>query len=280
VLHKSHFLRVHHALTVTSTGLADAPDAGLSSLVGSPQTVAPAASAANGTATPPDLNIPGPATAMPLPTAGSPRSMVHGPWLAAGVQTIWQAGPEPALVLQGPSLDHRREPTWTGPDVRWVLDAVLADLVTDADRSCGEPVDGRSGVPGLPGDVDDCTEPERIPRHRIDPAGFARPVELPPRVRPVERGLIRMDSISDASLDEVAAAAVGSSVRLPVPADPIARPEPPPEPGKDLARLAATVIVAGSWGHRARFRAVTSRQAGRPRDRQDSQSTIPRRARS
>jgi hypothetical protein len=78
-----------------------------------------------------------------------------------------------------------------------------------------------------------------------------------------------MDSISDALLDELIAAAVESPGRLAVPADPIARPETPPEPGKDLAKLAATLIVAGSWGYRARFRGVTSRPAGRRRGRKE-----------
>jgi hypothetical protein len=78
-----------------------------------------------------------------------------------------------------------------------------------------------------------------------------------------------MDSISDALLDELAAAAVGLACRLPVPTDSIARPETPQEPDNGLAKLAATLIVAGSWVHRGRFRGVTSWAAGRPRYRKD-----------
>jgi hypothetical protein len=72
-------------------------------------------------------------------------------------------------------------------------------------------------------------------------------------------------------LDELAAAAVGSLGRLAVPTDPFARPETPQEPGKGLAKWAATLIVAGSWGHRARSRGVTRRPAGRPRERKESE---------
>jgi hypothetical protein len=80
-----------------------------------------------------------------------------------------------------------------------------------------------------------------------------------------------MDTMSDRWLDEVAAAVVRSAGRVAVPADPIARSETPPGPGAGLARLAATLVVAGSWGHRPRFRRVTSRQAGRPRERKESE---------
>jgi hypothetical protein len=152
-----------------------------------------------------------------------------------------------------------------------VFDSVLADLVTDADRSRGADADRTRGERSLPGagEVQDAAELERIPPDRIEPTGVARPVELPPRVRSVERDLIRMGSISDAVLDELAAAVVGSPGRRAVPADPIARPETPQEAGKSLAKWAATLIVAGSWGHRARFRGATSRPAGRPRHRKE-----------
>jgi hypothetical protein len=80
-----------------------------------------------------------------------------------------------------------------------------------------------------------------------------------------------MDAISDAMLDELAAAAVGSPGRRAVPADPIARPETPQEPGAGRETLAATLIGAGSWVHRARFRGVTSRPVGRLRERKESE---------
>jgi hypothetical protein len=79
-----------------------------------------------------------------------------------------------------------------------------------------------------------------------------------------------MDAMSDAMLDDLAAAVVGWPGRPAVPADPIARPEASREPAEGLARLAATLIVAGSWSHRARFRGATRRQAGRPRYRKRS----------
>jgi hypothetical protein len=158
----------------------------------------------------------------------------------------------------------------TGPDADHRLDSVLADLVADADRSRGDAADGTSGVRGRPGagGVGDGTTPERIPLDRIDPTESARPAaaEPPLRVRPVERGPLGMDAISDSVLDELAVAVVGSPGRLAA-ADPIARPETPREPGKGLAKWAATLIVAGSWGQRARFQGVTIRLAGRPRRR-------------
>jgi hypothetical protein len=192
---------------------------------------------------------------------------------ASGVPTSLPVGPEPTLVIEGPEHDNGRDRGLTRPDAGEVLDAMLTDVVTDADQSLGEEADRNSGVPGLPGagGVKDATELERIPPERIDPTGVARPVEPPPRDRSFERGLIRMDAISDAMLDELAAAVLGSPGRLAVPADPIARPETHQEPGKGLAKWAATLIVAGSWGHRTRSRGVTSRPVGRPGYRKESE---------
>jgi hypothetical protein len=68
-----------------------------------------------------------------------------------------------------------------------------------------------------------------------------------------------MGALSDAVLDELAAAVVGSPRRLDVRSDPIARPETAQQPGTSLTKLAATLIVAGSWGYRARSRGVASR---------------------
>jgi hypothetical protein len=80
-----------------------------------------------------------------------------------------------------------------------------------------------------------------------------------------------MDAMSDSVLDELVAAAVGWSGVMAVPVDPVARPAAPPEPGAGLAKLAATLIVAGSWGHRGRFRDITRARgpARRPRYRKD-----------
>jgi hypothetical protein len=72
-------------------------------------------------------------------------------------------------------------------------------------------------------------------------------------------------------LDELSAEVAGWPGRTAVPADPIARPETPQVPGKGLAKWAAALVVAGSWGHRARFRCVTIRPAGRPRERKETE---------
>jgi hypothetical protein len=208
----------------------------------------------------------------PGPVLGSQLSVLSShPLLAAGVPTGLPAGPEASLVVQGPAHETRRDLSSTGPDADHVLDAALADLVTDADPSRGERADGSSGVRSLPGPaaVEDGTTPERIPPGRIDPTEFVRPAELPRRVPPADRGLMRMDSISEAWLDALAAAAAGLPGRPTVHADPIARAGSPQEPDEGLVKLAATLIVAGSWGYRALSRGAVSRRAGRPRDRKD-----------
>jgi hypothetical protein len=223
-------------------------------------------------AAPVAVGIPGSAGFMPLPSPSGQWPAVSGQGPTAGVPASLPVGPEPALVIEGPDRDHGRELSLTRPDEGRVFDSVLADLVAGADRSRGDEADGTSGGRGMPeaGGVEDGPAPERIPPDRIPPAGFARPVEFPIRIRPVERGPIGRDAISDSVLDELAAAAVGATGRRAVPADPIARSETPQEPGKGLAQWAATLIVAGSWSRRARFRGVSSRQAGRPRDREES----------
>jgi hypothetical protein len=212
---------------------------------------------------------------MSLPHAGTG---VGDQWTAVGGQWPATAGPlgcavglEPTLVVQGPDHDEGRELSSIGPEAGRVLDSALADLVTDADKPRGEDADGTSGVRVLPGarDVPDGTAPQQIRFHRIDPTEFSRPLVLLPRVQPIEPDLIGMDSIPDALTDERAAAAFGSAGRLAVPVDPAARPAAPAEPGAGLAKLAATLIVAGSWGHRGRFRGVMSRPSGKLRCRKD-----------
>jgi hypothetical protein len=216
--------------------------------------------------------VPRLAAVMPLPSSSSGQwSEVRDQWPTAGVPANWQSGLVTTLVVQGLDDDHGRELSLTGPEAVRVLDSALADLVTDADQSQGEDVDGTSGVRVLPGagDVEDGTAPQQIRFHWINPTEFSRPLGLPPRVQPIEPDFIGMDSISDGLTDELAAAALGLAGRLAVPADSIAGPETPREPHDVLAKLAATLIVAGSWAHRGRFRSVTSRQAGRPRYRND-----------
>jgi hypothetical protein len=199
-------------------------------------------------------------------------STVSGHWPVAGSPAGSPVGPEPTLVVRGGDHDHRRELSMSAPDTGRVLDSALTDLVIDADRWRGEVADaeGTDGLalPGA-GDVEDGPAPERIPPDRIDPAETARPVGLPLPVRPSERGLIRKDAMYDSVLDELVAAAVGWSGLMAVPVDPVARPAALPEPGAGLAKLAATLIVAGSWAHRGRFRDFTRGPARRPRYRKD-----------
>jgi hypothetical protein len=67
----------------------------------------------------------------------------------------------------------------TGPDAGHALDAVLADLVTGAERWRGEEADGTSGIRSLPEaeEVEHGADRGLIPPDRIDPADFARPVD-------------------------------------------------------------------------------------------------------
>jgi hypothetical protein len=220
-----------------------------------------------------------PATSIPLASAVGPWSVIRGPSPTVSVPTISQASPEPTLVTQ--DLDHEtlRERLLTTPDTGRVLDAALADLVTRADPALNVEVGGTSGVQRLPGTrhVEDGTTPKRIPTDRIDPAEFARPVELPHHNRPVKHGFIRKDSPPDALLDDLAADAVGFPGRLPIAVDAITRSEIMPERGEGLAKLAAILVVAGSWGYRAHFRGVTSWPAGTPRYRKESELFLARR---
>jgi hypothetical protein len=224
-------------------------------------------------AAPVAVGIPGPAGFMPLPSARGPWSAISGQGPASGVATSFQVGPEPTLVGQGLDRDLGRDLSSTGLDDGRVFDSVLADLVTDADRSRGADADTTSGERGLPGagDAADGTGPGPIRSVPIDPIESARPAGLPVHVRPVEPGVIRRDSLSDAVLDELAAAAVGWPGRPIIPADPIVVRESPRELAGGLEKLAATLVVAGSWGQCVRFRGVASRPAGRLRDRKGSE---------
>jgi hypothetical protein len=153
-----------------------------------------------------------------------------------------------------------------------VLDAILADVVTEADRwrdGIEGDTDEAAPLPGA-GEAQDGLGPDDIRSNEARPAPASRPVEIPHVLDGFLGRRLRLVPVSDALLDELAAA-VGSPGRLAVPADPIARPETPQEPGKGLAKLAATLIVTGSWSHRARFRGVTSQKAGRPCERKESE---------
>jgi hypothetical protein len=188
---------------------------------------------------------------------------------AVSIQTGSPVSPEPTFVVQSQDHEPRRDVSLTGPDAGEVLDAALANLVTGAHPTRGVEPDGTGEVrraPGI-GDFEDGTKPEPITPDQSDPTGFVCPVEPSLHVQPVDSGLIWTDAISDVVRDGQATSAVRLPVRLTVPVDSIVRTEPSQEPGERLAKLAATLIVAGSWGHRARFGGVTSRQAGRRRDR-------------
>jgi hypothetical protein len=139
-----------------------------------------------------------------------------------------------------------------------VLDAVLADLVTDADRS-RDGVDGeKNEVLPLPdaGDARDGLGPDGIRSDDARPDPVSRPMEMPR----VDDGLIgrrtRSVPVSHAVRRELAAVAVGMPGRTTVLRYLTARPVRL-APG---AGLAATVTVAGSWGQRARFRDVRGRR--------------------
>jgi hypothetical protein len=80
-----------------------------------------------------------------------------------------------------------------------------------------------------------------------------------------------MDARSDAALDELAAETIGWPGRPMVLADPIVEHETPRESGGGVAKLAATLIVAGSWCYGARFRGTSSRPVGRPGYRKESE---------
>jgi hypothetical protein len=216
--------------------------------------------------------VPGPAGFLPLPSARGQWSAVSSQGLASGVPTSVPAGPQPTLVLQGPEHDHGRDLGLTGPDAGEALDAALADLVPDADRSRGEDAAGSRGVPGLPGagDAEDGTGPGPIRSVPINPIESARPAGLPVRMRPVERGIIRWDSFSDEVLDELAGEASGRTAWPPVDSGARSIPRPPDGPrpaapaarsgepngrretGRPLAGLAVALLVAGSWSRRGR----------------------------
>jgi hypothetical protein len=103
------------------------------------------------------------------------------------------------------------------------------------------------------------------PEPRVIPDGTDRP----DGVTAVPIGL-RTDRAIDSVLDELAAEVVGWPGPMAVHADPIAPPAARPEPAGGPEGLAVALIVAGSWGHRACLRGVTSRRGMRPRRRKES----------
>jgi hypothetical protein len=124
---------------------------------------------------------------------------------------------------------------------------------------------------GIPGAGDAHEGPGRSESGRMKPG--PHPWVAPWRSRRSRTvppgGVLRAAPVADTVLDELGAEAIGWPGWAAVPGDSTARPVPPHEPGAGLAGLATTLIVPGSRGHRARFRGVTSRPAGRPRYRKD-----------
>jgi hypothetical protein len=167
-------------------------------------------------------------------------------------------------VVQGLDPARRRELSSTGLDAGWMLDSVLADLVADADRWRDGSNGGRDDVspPSVAGDAPGGSGPAAI---RPDDAGTA-PMSLPAENPHLDGDFlgtrVRITPVSDAVLDELAAEAVGLLGRAAVPHNSIARAQTPRQRGAGLAGLAATLIVAGSWGRRARFRGASGRRAG------------------
>jgi hypothetical protein len=88
-----------------------------------------------------------------------------------------------------------------------------------------------------------------------------RPGEIPQVEGARIGGRLWAVAFADTVLDELAAEAIGLPSRGGIPGDNTARPAPPREPGAGLAGLAATLIVTGSWGFRARFRSIRRRKA-------------------
>jgi hypothetical protein len=92
-----------------------------------------------------------------------------------------------------------------------VLDAVLADLVTDADRSRDGIGGGTNEVLPIPdaGDAQDGIGPDGSRADEARPDSVSRPVEIPRVEDGLYRRGLRAVPISVAVLDELAAEVVG-----------------------------------------------------------------------
>ena len=281
----------------------------------------PAAGAADRTATTPDLNIPDPADGadspmaagfhlasaagpvaptgnataissslnpsavgpMPWTSSSGPWSVVGGQVPSAAVPSGVQAGPQSSLVVQRADEGNEGVRPLSGPHRELMLDAVLADLISDADR-------WRDGIDGATnevqplsgtGDAPDGSGPDGIRSDDARPAPASRPVEVPYLMDGFIARRLRTVPVSDTVLDELAADAAGlrrlttggsggpsllrsaGASNPPVAGDPIAQGDRPGKPGGVLARLAVTLVAAGFWGYRARNLDVTNRNAGR-----------------
>jgi hypothetical protein len=205
-----------------------------------------------------------PAAVMPLPSSSSgPLSVLAGPSPSVAGPTGLRLGPEPTLAALAPRHDQGRELPTTGPQAGPMLDSTLTDLAANADRAS-------DGVNGRADDVLIRTCGENA-QDRFALGANRSHVALPaPRSRRAEIRVVGNDvlgrqlpavPVSGMVLDELAVEAVGQTSGAAIVGG----------PGGGLAKLGATLIVAASWRHHWRFKGVTSRPSGRPRDRKKSE---------
>jgi hypothetical protein len=151
---------------------------------------------------------------------------------AAGVPTSSQVGPAAAIVIQGTDLEDGH-----GHLIRIRWEAADASPAFDLTEPAAEPSVRPAAAPPID------PEPRAIPDRTEGSA--AVPIGL------------RAERAIDSVLEGLAAEVDGWTAVL---ADPIAAPVTRPGHSGGPARLAATLIVAGSWGYRARSRGITSRR--------------------
>jgi hypothetical protein len=222
--------------------------------------------------------FPGPAGMMPA--SSFQFSVFSFQLTACSVQTSSQAGPGPSLVVQRMDEAGGRGSSLAGSHAGLVLDAVLADLITDADRPRDGVDGGTNEVSRTPdaGDAQDGLGPDGTRSDEARPDPVSRPVEIPH----AEDGLIgrRLPAVpvADVVLDELAAGAVGWTGWTTVESGAHSVPQPPvgPQPaaarsdeqdgrretGRPLVVLAVAVLGAGSWSQRGRAR--RTRNPGHP----------------
>jgi hypothetical protein len=238
---------------------------------------------------------PGPTAGLSAPAAAVASAAVLGPgpvlgsqlsvlsphqWSPAGGPRGSQVGPETTLVVQVVDREDARQFSLTGPDADHVLDSVLAELVTDADRWRDGAGGGTDEVLPLPdaGDARDGSGPVAIRSKEARPDPVSRPMEIPH----VDDGLIgtrlRAVPVSNATLDEPAAV-VGWSAWMTIERGTPTVPRPPDVPkaaataarsgerdgrrdtDRPLAGLAAALLASGFWSQRGRTR--RTRNSGR-----------------
>jgi hypothetical protein len=234
-----------------------------------------------------------PTSLMALPSSSGPRSVLGSPFPAAGVQAGTQASPEPSLVVQRADEGNGRRRPLSESQAGLVLDAALADLITDEERSRDRADGGTNEALPLPGagDAHDGFGPDGIRSDEARPAPASRAVEIPRVLDGFLGRRLRPVLVSDPLLDELADDAAelrgqttvesgGPSLlraagvpNPPVPGGPTTEPDRPGEAGGVLARLAVSLFAAGFWGYRGRILDVTNRRARRPHPRRIPRSS-------